>query len=287
MLMHSCMTVFALLCADGADETMLFSGPQKGELLPPLKVSRVYGKQRGEVVDFITEAKGRPALLVVVNGSNRPAARLTRVLMNYAEMQGEKLFAGVVYLDKDRSAAQKALQRAVSWWGMGPPVGISIDGAEGPGSYGFNRNVNLTILVAKKSRVTANFALVQPSETDAPKILKEVVALVGGKIPSVAEVVFLSVPTRKPDNVPWRSAPQDVTMRRLLCTLLAAEDDEQAATAAAAVATYVKGKSPRQAVLGDAAAVLLQGRTRIRSKPAVKYLLNWRKQYDPRRNSKQ
>ena len=284
MSIHSCLTVFALLCANVADEKELFSGPQKGERLPPLKVSRVYGKHRGEIVDFIAGAKGRPMLLVVVNGSNRPAARLTRALMNYAEMQGKKLFAAVVYLDKDRSAAEQALQRAVSWWGMGPPVGISVDGAEGPGSYGFNRNVNLTVLVAHKSRVTANFALVQPSETDAPKILKEVVSLVGGKIPSAAEVLFLSVPTRKPDNVPWRSAPQDVTLRRLICAILAAEDDEQAAIAAAAVEQYVKEKSPRQLDLGNAAAVLLQGRTRIRSKPAVKYLLNWRKHYDPRRD---
>ena len=205
--------------------------------------------------------------------------------MNYAEMQGEKLFAGVVYLDKDRSAAEQALQRAVSWWGMGPPVGISVDGAAGPGSYGFNRNVSLTVLVAKKSRVTANFALVQPSEIDAPKILKEVVTLVGGKIPSVAEVLFLSVPTRKPDNVPWRSAAQDVTLRRLICAVLAAEDDEQAATAAAAVEEYVQEKSARQADLGNAAAVLLQGRTRIRAHPAVQYLHNWRRKYDPRRNS--
>jgi hypothetical protein len=283
MLMHSCLTVFTLLCANVADEKTMFSGPQKGEMLPPLKVSRVYGTQRGEVVDFIVEANGRPTLLVVVNGSNRPAARLTRALINYSEMQGEKLFAAVVYLDKDRSAAEEALQRAVSWWGMGPPVGISVDGAEGPGSYGLNRNVNLTVLVANKSRVTANFALVQPSETDAPKILKEVVSLVGGKIPSEAEVVFLSVPTRKPDNVPWRSAPQDVTLRRLICAVLAAEDHRHAATAAAAaVEEYVKEKPLRQAVLGNAAAVLSQGRTRIRSKPAVKYLTSWRKRYDPR-----
>lgn len=113
MLIHSCLTVFTLLCANVADEKALFSGPQKGERLPPLKVSCVYGKQRGEVVDFIAQAKGRPTLLVVVNGSTRPAARLTRALMNFAEMQGEKLFAGVVYLDKDRSAAEKALQRAL------------------------------------------------------------------------------------------------------------------------------------------------------------------------------
>ena len=63
MLIHSCLTIIALLCANVADEKALFSGPQKGEMLPPLTVSRVYGKHRGEVVDFIVKARGRPTLV--------------------------------------------------------------------------------------------------------------------------------------------------------------------------------------------------------------------------------
>ena len=53
-----------------------------------------------------------------------------------------------------------------------------------PGAYGLNRNVTLTILVGKDNRVTANFALVQPSlQADVPKVLGEVVKLIGGKVP--------------------------------------------------------------------------------------------------------
>ena len=47
---------------------------------------------------------------------------------------------------------------------------ISLDGIEGPGNYGLNRKVTLTLLVAKGTKVVANFAIVQPNETDAPKV---------------------------------------------------------------------------------------------------------------------
>ncbi|MCH7689096.1 MAG: hypothetical protein IH899_20880 [Planctomycetes bacterium] len=183
------------------EKTPVFSGPQAGEKLPALKVRLAYGNEAGRTVDLVERAAGKPTLLVIVNGSNRPAARLTRILMNFAEMHEDKLFAGVVYLDSDLSAAEQKLKRAVSWWKVGPPVGISIDGAEGPGSYGLNRNVNVTVLVANTGRVTSNFALVQPSETDAAKILKDVVALAGGRVPTEAEVMFLSVPTLRQNEL--------------------------------------------------------------------------------------
>src|SRR5690606_35601111 len=136
---------------------------------------------------------------------------------NFAEMHEDELFAGTVYLDNDLSAAETLLRRGISWWGMGPPLGISVDGGEGPGSYGRNRNVNLTILVAHEGAVVANYALIQPSITDAPKILADVVTLIGGEVPSDSALSFLGMATRKPANVPWRAAPADVTMRKLIC----------------------------------------------------------------------
>ena len=274
----------AVAAADEADP--VFSGPQPGENLPALKVALVYGQDEGTTVDLVERAAGRPTLLVIVNGSNRPAARLTRTLMNFAEMHQERLFAGVVYLDNDLPAAVERLKQAVSWWQVGPPVGVSIDSAEGPGSYGLNRNVNVTVLVAKEGRVVRNDALVQPSEIDAPKILKDVVALAGGRVPTMAEVMFLSAPTRKLPSVSWRQAPSDVKLRELICNALAAEDNQTARCAVAAVEKYVADHHDRQVALGDTAAILLEGRTRVRGQPIVKHLPNWRTKYDSRPNKK-
>jgi hypothetical protein len=52
-----------------------------------------------------------------------------------------------------------------------------------------NRNVTLTILVGKGNKVTANYALVQPSlQVDLPKILASVIEVAGGKVPDIAKL---------------------------------------------------------------------------------------------------
>ena len=51
-----------------------------------------------------------------------------------------------------------------------------------------NRKVSLTVLIAQENRVTANFALVQPSLTDVPKILAKVVELIGGEVPPLEQL---------------------------------------------------------------------------------------------------
>jgi hypothetical protein len=281
--------LISLLCGTATvrsqESTPLFSGPQSGEKLPAMEVRLVYGEHAGQRVDLVEQAAGRPTLMVIVNGSNRPAARLTRVLMHFAEMYEEKVFAAVVYLDGDLSDAADRLRQAVSWWQVGPPVGISIDGAEGPGSYGLNRNVNVTVLVANDGRVIRNHALVQPSETDAAKILEDVVGWTGGRVPTEAESMFLSAPSRKLPAAGFRVAPSDVTLRKLICTALAAGDDETARRAADAVEQYVGTNRRLQLALGGAAAILSEGRTRVRGKPVVKHLARWRSKYAPRTNN--
>lgn len=265
----------------GVEDSTVFSGPQIGEKLPALNGAIVYGREAGKSVDFIELAAGRPTLLVIVNGTNRPAANLTRCLMNFAEMHATSLFAGVIYLDGDQSAAEQYLRQATSWWGVGPPVAISIDGAEGPGSYGLNRNVNLTVLVANKGRVTGNFPLIQPSAVDAPKILKEVVALVGGRVPTIAEIDFLSMPTSKPASAPWPVAPSDVKLRALICTALATEDKARAESAASALEEYVRDDKQRQAILGNTASALVDGRGKadVLDIPIAEHLRIWRDKY--------
>ena len=265
----------------GSDESSpVFSGPQFGEKLPALRVTLAYGKEARQTVDLVERAAGRPSLLVIVNGANRPAARLTRALMNFAEMHKENLFAGVAYLDSDQAAAMTQLEQAVSWWQVQPPVGVSVDGAEGPGSYGLNRNVNVTVLVANNGVVTSNFALVQPSETDAIKILEGVVSLVGGRVPGNSEVLFLSAPIHKPATAGWHVAPTDVELRRLICTALSAKDARSARSAAEAVEEYVGADPKRYAAIAHVAAILQERRTRVRNQPIVKYVQQWKKKYE-------
>lgn len=192
------IAAMATLCFTGASAAAdpVFSGPQVGEKLVPFKVKGVYDKQAGKELDFVTSADGKAMVLVFVHKLTRPSAAAMRVLMNYvASRKKDGLYGGVAWLSDDVTATEAQLKRARRAMPKGTPIGISVDGQEGPGAYGLNRKVTLTVLVAKENKVTANFALVQPSvQADLPKILKEVVKLVGGKAPTVAQLEAMMRP---------------------------------------------------------------------------------------------
>ena len=165
----------------------VFSGPQVGEKLPGFKVKGVFGDAAGKELDFVKQADGKPIVLVFVHDVNRMSLGMTRTLTTYtASRAKDGLHTGVVWLADDVTEAENTLKRVGHALAKDAPLGISPDGKEGPGSYGLNRTVMLTILVGKESKVTANFALVQPSlQADLPKILDEVVKVAGGKAPKV------------------------------------------------------------------------------------------------------
>lgn len=180
-----CLAVATGRCV--ADDA-LFSGPQVGEAVEPFKIRQALGEAAGEELDVVTQAEGKPLLLIFVNGITRPSVGLTRIIADYAATRaGDGLHSAVVLLTADATATETWMKNARHALPQKTAVGISVDGAEGPGAYGLNREVALTMLVAKDNKVTANFALVQPSaQADGPKILKAIVdVLGGGEVPKI------------------------------------------------------------------------------------------------------
>ena len=229
----------------------IFSGPQKGERLAPFKVRGVYDADAGQELDFVTRAAGEPLFLIFVHKLTRPSAGLTRILTSYAvERHKDGLHTAIVWLDDDRSKAEAYLKRARSSLRLKVPVGISVDGAEGPGAYGLNRNVSLTILVAEENRVTANFALVQPSDTDAPRVLAQVVAVVGGKPPTAEELKKYGPRYGSPRAMQAVDPQLRRLFRRLAPRDLKPEDVRRIARE---IETHVADKRPRERGLGQLA----------------------------------
>jgi hypothetical protein len=66
-------------------------------------------------------------------------------------------------------------------------VGLSLDGAEGPGNYGLNKECLMTIVAAKGGKVAANFALVQPGIADAPRVIAALAKACGDEAPPSVE----------------------------------------------------------------------------------------------------
>ena len=162
--MNPCLAALVLFAAQ--DEK--FSGPQKGEKTAAFKVFDVGSRKES---DYVAEAKGAPTLLVFIHELSRPGAALMRALDDYGQVkQVRGLRTSFVSLTEDRDGAERHLPQVVKSLNLKSPIGISLDGKEGPGAYGLNREVMITVLVAKENKVAANFAILSPNETDAPRI---------------------------------------------------------------------------------------------------------------------
>lgn len=263
----------------------LFSGPQAGEELPPLPVRGVYDEDAEKELDFVNSAAGKPIVLVFIHEMNRPTIGMTRALTAYTQERAKDgLTTGIVWLDDDATEAENTLKRIRHALTPGVPIGVSPDGKEGPGSYGLNRNVALTILVGDKGRVTANFALVQPSiQADLPKVFAEIVRLVGGKAPKVADVGGGREAMRGSG-----AGEPDPRLRELVRPVIQLDATVEAVDrAATALESYLENNEVAQKEVGRIATTIVgSGKLSNYGTPrAQEYLRKWAEQFGGDRTS--
>ena len=272
--------------ASSAQE-QLFSGPQVGEKLNSFKVRGVFDDDAGKDLDFVGEASGKPTVLIFVHDVNRQSVSMTRVLSGYTVSRSKDgLATGVVWLDDDATAAENQLKKMRHALTPKAPTGISLEGREGPGNYGLNRNVMLTILVGKEGKVTGNFALVQPSlQVDLPKILQSIVDVAGGEVPKLSDLPGMPEMKRNP------SAQSETPNLRPLLTpfirLTASEADVEKA-AKAIEEKAAEDAAVRKEVGRIANTIIDNGKLKDYGTPkAQEYLEKWAKEYGKQADDKQ
>jgi hypothetical protein len=274
-----------LASAPARGDDPVFSGPQAGEKLTPFTMTGVFDESAGRKIDLVSTAGGKPILLVFVHEANRPSIAVSRALLNYgAGRAKDGLVSGLVWLTDDATAADQFLKRARGALPEKVPIGISVDGKEGPGAYGLNRNVTLTILVGKDGRVTANFALVQPSlQADVPRVLAEVVKLIGGKVPPVDQ---LAAPGKAAGRMhDARPGENDPELTELLRAVIRRDaSPEQVARAGEAVEAHVAAHPKAKDQLGQIARrVVGSGKLETYGTPAAQKLItNWEERFGPK-----
>ena len=165
-----CCTILAGLVLTGGDFP---SGPQVGDKLPPCKIQAFSGPDSGKELELLKQIKGAPALVIFVHKITRPALKLMRPIDKAAIelIEAKKLHGQIVWLSENKEKAEEYLKRAKDSLNLQTPIGICLDGKDGPAAYGLNDKVTLTILLIKDAKVVGNFALADPNETDARKIL--------------------------------------------------------------------------------------------------------------------
>jgi hypothetical protein len=281
-LMRLAICLLTLVLAGPAlAEDKIFSGPQPGEKLAPFKVRGVLDPDAGKDLDFVTTAKGKPVVLVFVHDMNRQSISMVRTLTAYTKTRAKDgLTTGVVWLGDDVSEAEGTIKRIKHALTEGVPIGVSPDGREGPGSYGLNRKVTLTILVGNQDKVTANFALVQPSlQADLPKILDAVVKEVGGKAPKLD-----GIPGAMPGKKDAARKEPDPSLRDLIGPVIRLNaTPEDVDKAAKAVEEYAAKNPAAKAEIGAIAnRIITAGKLKdYGTAKAQEYLQKWAKEYGP------
>jgi hypothetical protein len=267
----------------------VFSGPQVGEALVPFKVKGVYGDKAGKPLDFVADANGKPVMFIFVHKLTRPGAALMRSLSSWSVAKPNvagRVF--IVWLTADLSQAQQFLTRASKSLNLKVPVGISPDGIEGPGAYGLNRNVELTIITAHKNKVTANKALVQPSVTESAAIIAPLADLIKVKPPTQEAMSKLAYPggnmrkkrdkARGANNANGAQPPMDPQLGGLLREVIQKDADaDTVAKAAAAVEKFVGDKKTHLQHLVRIAGVIIE--RKYGTEAAQKHARSWLKKY--------
>lgn len=276
-----------------AADDPVFSGPQAGEPLVPFTVTGVYDDAAGKDFNPVAEAGGKPSMLVFVHSLTRPGFALTRALTQYASsIKDPAAYTCIVWLSDNPAETERYLTMARGSLRVNVPLGVSTDGVEGPGAYGLNRNVELTILIAKDNQVTANFALVQPSLTEAPKIAAELAKVAGQPAPQAADLQQLAgmgmrtmrsrEPARKSSKESDSPAaePDLRTLLRGLAELRGSDDEFKAAVKK--IEDWVGKQPERQQQLGRMSGFALE--RGLGSEQVQTQLRKWQKAYSPKQD---
>jgi len=97
-------------------------------------------------------------------------ASLAKAIDKFVADNKEKGAASfVVLLDENNEGSQAKLTEVAKKNGLTIPLTIAGDGAKGPGAYKLNPDVPITVLVSRKNKVQANFALAASAGEDAQK----------------------------------------------------------------------------------------------------------------------
>jgi hypothetical protein len=187
----------------------IFSGPQLGEKTTSFKVIDIGGSTDGAERDPIRENAGAPTVLVFVHTVERSLVPLLRVIDQYGVERRERIKTEVVFLAPDHLGGEQRARAVNGSLKLRARVGLSPDGAEGPGNFGLNKECMMTIVMARDNAVTANFALVQPGIADAPKVIAALAKTCGDAEPPNVEALT----AKQPGNARGRGEMMETAKR--------------------------------------------------------------------------
>ena len=174
---------------DKADEKVVYSGPQPGEPLPAFKVTGLRGKYKGEEYDPVAAADGKPLVLIFQDNSvvgQKGLLLCGEVLATIAKKFPQGLHVSTTFLVDDPTPSKIFEYDFMHEIDDVIEMSVSHDRRDGPGAYGLNRNIAMTIVVAREGKVLHSFALKQPMLYPDPYVMGAIAEAIGVDRPTLA-----------------------------------------------------------------------------------------------------
>lgn len=198
----------------------VFSGPQPGEKLPAFKAARLTGDNKGQDVSPIELAGNNPQVLLFQDEGGvaiRGLFGTVDAIRKIDRKTEAELKIACVFLCDDEEAITgrfasvfpSLLERGIDL------IAVSKDGRDGPGTYGLNRTVSQTIILAKDGKVTRNFVFPQGMLIVDPHVLGGIAELVGEERETVEEWMSAAGEREAQMRMSRDASPQDAAKTAL------------------------------------------------------------------------
>jgi len=177
----SCVLLLCLVSPMLAQDVT--SGPDKGAVVPELKVYDATGLHKEKEVNYASERKDRPTLYLLIRADkfDRPMNRFMRELDEAVKKDLENVYIVAVWLSEDTDKAKEFLPRVQQSVGYETTALTVFPGKDGPKGWNINADAHLTAVVASKSKVTDTFGYQSINETDVARVKAAVEKIAKGK----------------------------------------------------------------------------------------------------------
>ncbi len=180
--MRGVLGCLAMIVAAGLVRADVASGPKEGEKLEDFKVFSVTGLVEGKEASYVKERKDEPTVYLFVQHEHfsRPMARFMKAIDGDSKEVSEKVKVVAIWLTEKPDAVKEHLPRVNMSLQFANTSLAVFEGKSGPNGWSINSDAHITVVVASKGKVTANFAFQTVNETDAGKV-KDAIKKAAGK----------------------------------------------------------------------------------------------------------
>jgi hypothetical protein len=153
------LAIFTLLaCISVAAADPCKSGPQPNQRTGPYAALVCVGKERGTQHCYVCESAAKPVVIVFARTLNEPVGKLVRKLDESVKREKDAdLRSWVTVLADDQTKMDPLVVKWAQQHAIGLPCAVFED-TVGPPAYLLAKEADVTVLLAVKQKVVANFA---------------------------------------------------------------------------------------------------------------------------------